>query len=801
LKVSLVPHEKRQGAALLIDELSHSWLGAVKLAIAIGIAYFLAAGFGLALRVEVGVVFFWPAAGIAVGALIALGPNARLPVVAGVIISMVASILMMDRSPWLAIALGLTTAGEALLTAWLIEIWFNGVFKLEDVPQVLGFLVASALAAAIGTAGAATAIRFVEPTTFPPDVWRLWFASCSLGIITVAPVLIGLGQALHDPPPRRELTEGAAGLAILAGLSIFFVSRPPEPWATELPVLFVIPILLWVAVRCRPVFAAAAMVVVTLAVALSITFNLGHSGDTVIQLVDSIRATQTLVLAGALLALFLAALFSERRRSEAALKSSKERLRLVLDGAELGAFSADLITGRLECDVRAAQLHGHNVAPRTIKESRRFVCSDDLVRIDAALAAAKRSGGRWNAEYRVLPPADRVHAGETRWIAVERAIARDCQGTPTRLLGVTRDITERKRAEQDRQRLAAIVASSDDAIISTDLDGIVTSWNPGAEQLFGYAAKEMIGKSITLQIPAYLQHEESTLLRRLAGDERIEHFATTRVRKDGTLVRVSLSLSPIRNVQGSVFGVSTIARDITEREKAEWALAQRTLQLALAEKAALVGSYAYESDLETMSVSEGYCAMHGLPEMTTQSTRSQWRARVHPDDLERLEDHRARTFADKRDVLNLEYRIVRAGGEVRWIESRSIVFYDSDGQPHRVTGINIDVTERKQTETRLSNALAAGQVVAFEWDAATGRSQRSDNADRIMGLVDGSHFFRRVHPDDRDGFRSHIRNLSPDNPAYASTFRFICSDSRQVWLDETAKGGLMRRGGCCTSRV
>jgi PAS domain S-box-containing protein len=515
LKVSLVPHDKSQRSALPFDALSPPWLGAVELAIAIGIAYFLTARLGLALRVGVGVVFFWPAAGIAVGALIVLGPKARLPVVVAVIISMVASILTMGRSPWLAIALGFVTASEALITAWLIERWFNGVFKLEDVPQVLGFLVASALAAAIGTTGAATAIRLVEPTTFPPDVWRLWFASCSLGIITVAPVLIGLGQALRKPPPHRELAEGAASLAILAALSIFFVLRPPAQWATDLPVLCSIPILLWVAVRCRPVFAAAAMFVVTLAVAVSTTFNLGV-GDTDIPLVDRIRAAQTLVLAGALLALILAALFSERRRSEAALKKSKERLRLALDGAELGAFSAELTTGRLECDARAAQFHGHNAAPKTIKESRRFVLPGDLVCVDAALAEAKRSGGRWNAEYRVLPPPGHAHAGETRWIAVESSIVRDCQGIPVGLLGVTRDITERKRSEQDRHRLAAIVASSDDAIISKDLDGIVTSWNPGAEQLFGYTAEEMIGKSIALQIPTYLQHEEYKLHKRLA---------------------------------------------------------------------------------------------------------------------------------------------------------------------------------------------------------------------------------------------------------------------------------------------
>src|SRR5262249_4988056 len=148
----------------------------------------------------------------------------------------------------------------------------------------------------------------------------------------------------------------------------------------------------------------------------STTFNMGHFGDASIPLADRILAAQTLVLAGTLLALVLAAPFSERRRSEAALQKAKERLQLALDGVELGAFSADLATGRLECDARAAQIHGYNVPPMTIKEAWRFVHPDDIVRIDAALAEALHTGSGWNAEYRVVPPPNHPHIGETRWI-------------------------------------------------------------------------------------------------------------------------------------------------------------------------------------------------------------------------------------------------------------------------------------------------------------------------------------------------------------------------------------------------
>ena len=173
----------------------------------------------------------------------------------------------------------LINAAQTLLTAWLIERWFGSRFKLEDVHRVLGFLVASAIGAAIAAVGAAIAVSLIEPTASPLHVWRLWFAACSLGIVTVAPLLIGLGQALREPLTRDELIEGGAGLVTLAVMSVFLISLPDGPWATALPEALVFPLLLWVAIRCRPVFAAAAAFVVGLAVIGSTTLNIGHFGD------------------------------------------------------------------------------------------------------------------------------------------------------------------------------------------------------------------------------------------------------------------------------------------------------------------------------------------------------------------------------------------------------------------------------------------------------------------------------------------------------------------------------------------
>jgi PAS domain S-box-containing protein len=145
---------------------------------------------------------------------------------------------------------------------------------------------------------------------------------------------------------------------------------------------------------------------------------------------------------------------------------------------------------------------------------------------------------------------------------------RDRSGALTGAVNTLIDITERKRSEQFEQRLAAIVEFSDDAIVSKDLDGIIKTWNLGAERLFGYTAEEVIGKPITLLIPLDRHDEESDILSRLRRGERIDHYETVRRRKDGSLVEVSLTVSPLRNAEGRIIGAAKIARDITARRQA-----------------------------------------------------------------------------------------------------------------------------------------------------------------------------------------------------------------------------------------
>ena len=559
--------------------------------------YFLTAQLGLLLLAQPSdVAVFWPASGIAAGFLIVSGRRAYSALVVGVVIGTAAANLLGDRSLITSILNGFCNAGEAILVAWLLDRWFGPAFGFADLRRVLGFCVAAALAAAASALGGAATLTMFHTSAPFWEVWRTWFLSDGVGIVVVTPFVVGLVQFWRELPRRDELIEGGAALGLLVVTSVYILSHPTTSWVSFSPGALVLPILLWLAARCHPTLTITGAFVVSSAAICATIFGLGRFGDASIPVVERVGGAQVAATMVTVYTLVLGALFTERRQREMALK-------MALNGAKLGAFRADLANGHLECDLRTARMHGHNVPPATIKESRRFVHRDDLTRIDAALAKARDSGGVWNAEYRVMHPPNCPHAGETRWVAVESSLVCDSQGIPKRLLGVTRDITHRKQAEQ--------------------------------------------------------------------------------------------------------------------------ALAERNMQLSLAAKAARVGNYSYDPDADAMQIDAGYAALYGLPQGAVETTRREWRTRAHPEDLVRIEETQNQAFRERWDEYGMEYRIVRSGGEVRWIELRSFISYATDGRPDRVVGVNIDITERKLAEDqqrtlvseldhRVKNVLATVSAVATQ---------------------------------------------------------------------------------------
>ncbi|MFZ0300460.1 MAG: PAS domain S-box protein [Candidatus Sulfotelmatobacter sp.] len=272
--------------------------------------------------------------------------------------------------------------------------------------------------------------------------------------------------------------------------------------------------------------------------------------------------------------------------------------------------------------------------------------------------------------------------------------ARRLEGVGNSLIVLTfHDITERKQAERTTSLLAAIVDSSDDAIISKKLDGTITSWNQSAEQLFGYKAEEAVGQHITLIVPWERRSEEEDILRRLARGERVDHFETERKRKDGATVDVSLTISPIRDAAGRVIGASKVARDITERKQAERALSEQARLLDLSNDAILVRDAGDHVTYWNKAATElyGFTREEALGRVTHELLQTQF-----PADLGMINKQLHR---DER--WNGELVHIGKDGTKVIVISRWALDRQANGNALRILETNTDITQQKRTEKAL----------------------------------------------------------------------------------------------------
>ena len=428
------------------------WVSSIWLAVAVGAAYFLAAKLSLSLLTPDGVAVFWPAAGVAAGALIALGPSARLPVVIGTMAATIVANLLGDRNLWSATIFALSNGGEALLTASLIERYFGPGFSLGRLCHVLGLLGAAIVGAAVsGLGGTLGFTLFHGDGTSIFVTWQNWFASDALGIVTIAPLVIGLASATREPPPRSEAIEGLMALAALTVMIVVVISLPPEPWKTAVPIALLFPLLLWIGGRCRPVFASAAAFIVTVAIVWTTTFGIGHFGDPGVPMADRVLAAQAGILVVALCAYVLAALFAERRQHEAALMESEARLQEALTAGAVAAFAWDVRTGSSQRSANAAQILGFE-SQQTFTASNFLsrVHLDDRGRFKALVHGVCPERPTYTVTFR-FKRAD----GREVWLEEVAKAEFDAAGGFVRLKGLTLDVTERKRSEEHQGLLMA----------------------------------------------------------------------------------------------------------------------------------------------------------------------------------------------------------------------------------------------------------------------------------------------------------------------------------------------------------
>ncbi len=282
---------------------------------------------------------------------------------------------------------------------------------------------------------------------------------------------------------------------------------------------------------------------------------------------------------------------------------------------------------------------------------------------------------------------------------VELTVTRIDESETPAFTGYVRDISDRRRAEEVQAQLAAIVEFSQDAIIGVTLDGVITSWNRGAEKLYLFSADEAIGSSLTMVVPPERSQEIIEIVACMRRGEHVQEYETERRRKDGLLVDVSLSISPVKDVRGTAISYSVIARDIGGRRQTESELRETGERFRSLFDQAAVGISLCDLDGHWLLVNERLCELYGRSQAELLDLRFQDIS--HPDDLESDLMHLSRMIAGEIDSYSVEKRFIQPDGSATWVQVTVSLVHDPLGSPKFTTAVVQDISERKAYETQL----------------------------------------------------------------------------------------------------
>jgi PAS domain S-box-containing protein len=415
---------------------------------------------------------------------------------------------------------------------------------------------------------------------------------------------------------------------------------------------------------------------------------------------------------------------SERKRAEEALRASEAHFRRMVNTAQMAFVSVDadgLITtwnpqAEKTFGWSESEALGRNLTRLLMPSRHRDHYSDA---IDQFLSTGKSPLLERRVEIEALHK-------DGHEFPIEFAI------TPVRVEGeylfnaFINDVSERRHAEESIRQLAKIVESSGDSIIGITPERVISSWNPGATGIYGYSSEEAIGRSLDTLIPPQGRETEQNIFARVLAGQPISHYETQRIRKDGSVVDVSISLSPIKNAVGEVVGVSSISRDITERKRAEEALREAQEGFRTAVENAPIGVALVSTD--TDQAGRLLEANKALSEMTGYSTSELLSTSLltitHPDDRAAERPLLEQLLEGKLPNYRLEKRYVRNDGEVVWAMHNASTVRDSSGKLIYVIAQVEDITQRKRAEGRLANLAAELEQRAVELERSNADLQQ-----------------------------------------------------------------------------
>jgi PAS domain S-box-containing protein len=390
---------------------------------------------------------------------------------------------------------------------------------------------------------------------------------------------------------------------------------------------------------------------------------------------------------------------TERKRFEEKIQRSEERYRSLFDLVPVAVYVCDVDGIIQQYNRRAVELWGRE--PGRDGNEPEFCGSYKIYYPDGRpmphqecpMARALRGEKLTPKDLEIV--VERPN-GERRHVIPAPQILKDSRGKIIGAINSLFDITEQKRAEAAAMRLAAVVRSSHDAIVAKDLNGIITDWNQSAQRIFGYKPKEIIGKSILTLIPPERQSEEAEILRRIRRGESIEHYETVRRRNDGKLIEVSLTISPIKDPEGKIIGVSKIARDITERKATERQVTEQARLLNLTNDAILICDMSHRITFWNNGAKKlyGYSAEEASGRITHELLCTEF-----PKSIDEI---RKKLERDGHWSGELVHRC-KDGSKVVVI-SRWSIDRDERGRPSSILETNTDITARKRADVALQRA-------------------------------------------------------------------------------------------------
>jgi PAS domain S-box-containing protein len=531
--------------------------------------YFFAGKFGLSLAfVNASASAVWPAAGLALAALLLWGYRLWPGVFIG------AFLVNITTQGSMATALGIAAGNtlEALVAAALVFRFAGGLRVFERAQTIFRFVVLAAILSTLVSASFGVASLCLGGQAGWGQfaaVWFTWWLGDMTGILIVTPLLvIWVTEHFRNFKSSQMVEAATLLLAIVLIGTLVFEGLTPIAYLT-------IPPLLWAAFRFDQRGAITSTFIMSV-IALWGTMHqqgpFAANGEN-----ESLLLLQAFMGTITIMALVLAALIAERQRAEEAMRESAQRFRQVTESITEVFWMTDPDKNQMLYISPAYEAIWGRSCESLYASPRNWIdaiYSDDHERVLQA-ALTKQLSGRYDEIYRIVRP-----DGAVRWIHDRAFPVRNEGGKVSRVVGIAVDITERNQIEGRLRELAAIVENFDDAIISATLAGMIVSWNEAAGRIYGYTAQEAIGCSASILFPPGREHELAEILERNRRGEWTKNLETTRRRKDGTLIDVLLTVSPIRYLTDQVTGASVIARDISLRKRLE----QKLLEIGADER-------------------------------------------------------------------------------------------------------------------------------------------------------------------------------------------------------------------------